>query len=55
MTVIEMQTMVAIKTNLPKIANELKRIADEMFFANQFAMNKACERKEIDNDEATVD
>ena len=38
MTVIEMHTMEIIKSYLPKIANELKRIAD------------ALERKENDND-----
>ena len=30
MTVIEMQTMIAIKTSLPKIVEELKRIADAL-------------------------
>lgn len=30
MTVIEMQTMVVIKTSLPKIVEELKRIADAL-------------------------
>ena len=38
MTIIEVHTMEIIKSNLPKIANELKRIAD------------ALERKENDND-----
>lgn len=50
MTVIEIQTMETVRRNLPIIAKELKRIADEMFFANQFAMNKACERKEAEDD-----
>ena len=57
MTIIEMRTMETICSNLPRIssmlgriANEMKRIADELFFANQFAMNKACERKEVEDD-----
>jgi len=43
MTVIEVRTMEIICRNLPEIAEQLKRIAD------------ALERKENDNDKATVD
>jgi len=50
MSVIEMRTMETICRNLPEIAKQMKRIADELFFANQFAMNKACERKEVEDD-----
>ena len=43
MTVIEMRTMETICRNLPEIAKQLKRIAD------------ALERKDNDNDKATID
>ena len=44
MTVIELQMMETIKNSLPKIVNELKRIADALEA-----------KKENGNDKATID
>lgn len=50
MTVIEMRMMEIICRNLPEIAKQLKRIADELTCQTQLMINaKLDERKENDN------
>ena len=54
MTVIETQTMTIIKDYLPKIARELKRIADELTCQTQMKLNAklGAEAKEDSNEPA---
>lgn len=54
MTVIEVRTMEIICHNLPEIAKQLKRIADELTFANQMKLNAklGAEAKEDSNEPA---
>lgn len=50
MTVIEMRTMETICHNLPEIAKQLKRIADELTCQTQLMINTKLDgRKENDN------
>jgi len=49
MTVIEVRTMEIICHNLPEIAKQLKRIADELACQTQMKINTTLDGKENDN------
>ena len=49
MTVIEVRTMEIICHNLPEIAKQLKRIADELTCQTQMQINTKLDGKENDN------